>query len=274
MIGAAFGLGFVIGPALGGLLAGLGIRAPFYAAATLCLLNALYGYFVLPESLRKENRRAFEWKRANPFGSLNFLRKTPSIGSLAICFFLIYLAAQAVQGNWSFFTIYRFKWTEGMVGISLAVVGLLVGGVQAGLTRVITPKLGNNKSIYLGLLLYTLGLILFAFATEGWMMFLFLIPYCLGGIAGPSLQATLAEHVPANQQGELQGALTSLMSLTTIIGPLIMNNLFNYFTSPKAPFYFPGLFFLLGALFMLFSLLIAWFVLNREENMKLTTRQT
>ncbi len=265
LIGAAFGLGFVIGPALGGLLAGLGVRAPFYAAAGLCLVNALYGYFVLPESLSQENRRPFEWRRANPFGSLQFLRKTPGIGGLAISFFLIYLAAQAVQGNWNFFTIYRFGWTEGMVGISLAVVGLLVGAVQAGLTRVINPKLGNEKSIYLGLFLYTIGLALFAFATEGWMMFAFLVPYCLGGIAGPSLQATLAQHVPPNQQGELQGALTGLMSLTTIIGPLMMNNLFAFFTGEKAPFHFPGVSFLLAALFMLGSLLIAWVVLKKER---------
>ena len=264
VIGAAFGLGFVIGPALGGLLAGWGVRAPFYAAAGLCLLNALYGYFVLPESLSKEHRRAFEWKRANPFGSLQFLRKTPGIGGLAICYFLIYLAAQAVQGNWSFFTIYRFSWSEKMVGISLAVVGLLVGAVQAGLTRVVNPKLGNVKSIYVGLSLYTIGLILFAFATEGWMMFTFLVPYCLGGIAMPSLQATLAKHVLPNQQGELKGALTGLMSLTTIIGPLMMNNLFTFFTSEKAPFHFPGIPFFLAALFMLSSLIIAWSLLNKE----------
>ena len=265
MIGAAFGLGFVIGPALGGLLAGLGIRAPFYAAAGLCLVNALYGYFVLPESLDKEHRRPFQWKRANPFGSLKFLRKTPGIGGLAISFFLIYLAAQAVQGNWNFFTIHRFGWTEGLVGISLAVVGLLVGAVQGGLIRIVNPKLGNEKSIYLGLFLYTVGLVLFAFASEGWMMFVFLVPYCLGGIAGPSLQAIISQHVPPNEQGELQGALTSLMSLTTIIGPLIMNNLFKYFTTNKAPFYFPGVSFLLGALFMLLSILIAWKVLSRER---------
>ena len=264
VIGAAFGLGFVIGPALGGLLAGWGVRAPFYAAAGLCLLNALYGYFVLPESLSKEHRRAFEWRRANPFGSLQFLRKTPGIGGLAICYFLIYLAAQAVQGNWSFFTIYRFSWSEKMVGISLAVVGLLVGAVQAGLTRVVNPKLGNVKSIYVGLSLYTIGLILFAFATEGWMMFTFLVPYCLGGIAMPSLQATLAKHVLPNQQGELQGALTGLMSLTTIIGPLMMNNLFTFFTSEKAPFHFPGIPFFLAALFMLSSLILAWSLLNKE----------
>jgi DHA1 family tetracycline resistance protein-like MFS transporter len=265
MIGAAFGLGFVLGPALGGLLATWGIRAPFYAAAALCLLNCLYGYFFLPESLSKENRRAFDWKRANPLGSLKFLTKHPEIGGLAFGFFLIYLGAQAVQGNWNYFTIYRFNWSEKTVGISLAVVGVLVGAVQAGLTRVIIPKIGNEKSIYLGLSLYTLGMVLFAFATQGWMMFAFLVPYCLGGICGPSLQSVISGHVPANQQGELQGALTSLMSLTTIIGPLIMNGTFAYFTSGKAPFHFPGIHFLIGAACMLFSLITTNKVLSREK---------
>jgi len=266
MIGAAFGLGFIIGPGLGGLLAGFGVRAPFYAAAGLCLLNVLYGYFVLPESLDKEHRRPFEWKKANPLGSLRFLRKAPTIAGLALCYFLIYLAAMSVQGNWNYFTMYRFHWTEKLVGISLAVVGLLVGLVQAGLTRIVNPKLGNEKSIYIGLLLYTLGLVLFAFATQGWMMFIFLVPYCLGGIAGPALQSTMAGHVKQNEQGALQGALTSLMSLTTIIGPLIMNNLFTYFTHTNAPFYFPGASFFLGALFMLASTLISYSVFKKEKH--------
>lgn len=267
LIGAAFGLGFIIGPALGGLLAGFGIRAPFYAAAFLCLINCLYGYFVLPESLPKEKRRQFHWKRANPLGSLQLFKRYPAIGGLAISFFLIYMAAQSVQGNWNFFTIYRFNWSEKMVGISLAVVGLLVGVVQGALTGPVTRKLGNERSIYIGLLLYTLGLTLFAFATEGWMMFVFLVPYCLGGISGPAIQSILAGHVPANEQGELQGALTSLMSLTTIIGPLIMNNLFSFFTREKAPVHFPGVSFLLGAVFMLFSVIIAWNVLSKEKKM-------
>lgn len=265
MIGAAFGLGFVLGPALGGLLAGWGLRAPFYAAAALCLLNCIYGYFLLPESLSKENRRPFDWRRANPLGSLRFLTRHPEIGGLAISFFLIYLAAQAVQSNWNYFTIYRFGWTPRIVGLSLAVVGVLVGGVQAGLTRVINPRIGNVKSIYLGLLLYTVGLTLFAFATQGWMMFVFLIPYCLGGISNPSLQSVMTGHVPRNQQGELQGALTGLMSLTTIFGPLIMNGTFAYFTSDKAPIHFPGMHFLLGAFCMLLSVIIASRVLGREK---------
>jgi DHA1 family tetracycline resistance protein-like MFS transporter len=266
MIGAAFGLGFIIGPALGGLLAGWGVRAPFYAAAILCLLNTLYGYFVLPESLSEEHRREFHWKRASPFGSLLLFKRYPVIGRLAFCFFLIYMAAQSVQANWNFFTIYRFQWSEKMVGLSLAVVGLLVGSVQAGLTRVINPRLGNERSIYLGLLLYSLGLIMFAFATEGWMMFAFLIPYCLGGIAGPSLQAVLSGHVPPNEQGELQGALTSLMSLTTILGPLLMNNLFKFFTTGKDHMHFPGAPFLLGAVFMICSIIVAWMTLRSEKH--------
>lgn len=265
LIGAAFGLGFVLGPALGALLSTWGIRAPFYAAAVLCLLNCIYGYFLLPESLSKEHRRAFDWKKANPFGSLKFLFKHPELGSLAISFFLIYLGAQSVQGNWNFFTIYRFNWTEKMVGISLAIVGVLVGGVQAGLTRVINPKIGNERSIYLGLSLYTLGLIMFAFATQSWMMFAFLIPYCLGGISNPSLQSIISGKVAPNEQGALQGALTSLMSLTTIIGPLIMNTSFAYFTSDKAPFHFPGIHFLIGAVCMLASTIIIYKVLSKTH---------
>jgi MFS transporter, DHA1 family, tetracycline resistance protein len=267
LIGAAFGLGFILGPVFGGLLAGLGTRAPFYAAAGLCLINTLYGYFVLPESLSKANRRKFEWKRANPFGSLQFLKRYPAIGGLALSYFLIYLAAQSVMGNWNYFTIYQFGWSEKMVGLSLALVGLLVGLVQGLLIRKINPWLGNEKSIYVGLFLYTIGLALFGVATQGWMMFVFLIPYCLGGIAGPALQSILAGHLPPNEQGELQGALTSLMSLTSILGPLIMNNLFSYFTTPKAPFHLPGIPFLLGALLMLISLYIAYRVLSRERKL-------
>jgi DHA1 family tetracycline resistance protein-like MFS transporter len=265
LIGAAFGMGFVLGPALGGLLSHWGIRAPFYGAAALCFLNCIYGYFFLPESLAKENRRSFEWSRANPLGSLKFLFNHPEIGGLAFAFFLIYLAVQSIQGNWNFFTQYRFHWTDQMIGLSLTLVGVLIGGVQAGLTRVVNPRIGNEKSIYLGLSLYTFGLLLFALATKSWMMYVFLVPYCLGGICGPSLQAVISGHVSPSHQGELQGALTSLMSLTTIIGPLIMNGSFAYFTSDKAPFYLPGVHFLIGAFCMLLATIITWKILSREK---------
>ncbi len=265
MIGAAFGLGFVIGPMLGGLLGELGPRIPFFVAAGLALTNWIYGYFILPESLDKLHRRPFELKRANPLGSLLQLKKYPAVSGLVVSLVMIYLASHAVQSNWSFFNIEKFKWSPKMIGISLALVGLLVGGVQGGLVRVVNPKIGNEKSVYLGLALYTFGLLLFAFAWESWMMFVFVIPYCLGGIAGPALQSIISGNVPPNEQGELQGALTSLMSATSIIGPLMMTNIFAYFTSSHAPIYFPGISFLLGAIFMLLSLVWAYWALHIKK---------
>ena len=262
MIGAAFGLGFVIGPSLGGLLGQFGPRVPFMVAAGLCLLNFLYGLFILPESLPAEKRRAFEWKRCIPGVSLYNLKRYPSLTGLVFALFLVYLGSHAVQSNWSFFTIERFKWDTWMIGISLTVVGVLVGGVQAGLTRIVNPKLGNEKSIYIGLALYAIGMLLFSFATQSWMMFAFLVPYCLGGICGPALQAVMAGYVPSNEQGELQGSLTALMSVTTIFGPLLMTNIFSYFTAKTAPFYYPGSAFLLGSIFMIASAIIAYYALH------------
>lgn len=265
MIGAAFGLGFVIGPILGGFLGELGERVPFMVAAGLAFTNWLYGYFVLPESLKAENRRPFDIKRANPIGSLLHLKKYPAVGGLIGSFIFIYLASHAVNSNWSFFTIERFQWSKKMIGISLGVVGVLVGAVQGGLVRIVNPKIGNERSVYLGLSLYALGMLLFAFASSTWMMFVFLVPYCLGGISGPALQSIISSHVPANEQGELQGALTSLISSTTIVGPLMMTSLFSYFVSPKAPVYFPGVSFLLGFLLMLSSAIWAYMSLKKEK---------
>lgn len=266
MIGAAFGLGFIIGPVIGGLLGKLGPRIPFYAAATLALLNWAYGYFVLPESLSKENRRAFEWKRANPVGSLLHLKKYPAITGLAISILLIYTAAHAVMSNWSYFTMYRFNWDEKMVGLSLGAVGLMVAIVQGGLIRFINPRLGNEKSVFTGMCLYAVGLVLFGVANQSWMMFVFLIPYCLGGITMPAIQSIMASHVPPNQQGELQGAITSLMSAAAIIGPLLMNNLFYYFTHSNAPVHLPGAPFLLGSILMTVSAMVAYKTLHTKAS--------
>lgn len=265
LIGAAFGLGFIIGPVLGGLLGEYGARVPFYAAAVLCFLNFLYGYFILPESLEKGKRRDFDWKRANPVGSFKFLGKHPEISGLIVSLILIYIAGHAVQSNWNFFTMYAFSWTEKMVGISLGVVGLLVGLVQGVLIRWTTPKFGEQKSIYYGLALYAVGMLLFSFATEGWMMFVFLIPYCLGGICGPALQSVITKNVPSGEQGELQGALTSLMSATSIIGPPLMTNLFYYFTHDDAPFKFSGAPFFLAFLLMAASVIITYINFNSKK---------
>ncbi|GAB3714427.1 TCR/Tet family MFS transporter [Flavobacterium koreense] len=265
MIGAAFGLGFIIGPVIGGLLGQYGSRVPFYAAAVLCLLNFLYGYFILPESLSKDNRREFSLKRANPIGAFMNLRKYPKLIGLVVSIFLLYTASHAVHSNWSYFTMYKFNWDEKMVGISLGAIGLLVGIVQGGLIRVINPKLGNEKSIYVGMALYTVGMFLFATATQSWMMFAFLIPYCLGGIAGPAMQAVISSQVPANEQGEIQGTLSSLMSASAIVGPPMMSTVFYYFTHKEAPFQFAGAPFVLGGFLMLLSTIIAYLSFRKNQ---------
>ncbi len=264
MIGAAFGLGFIIGPGLGGLLGEFGPRVPFMVAAVLTFLNLIYGYFVLPESLAKEHRRPFEWKRANPMGSLMQLKKYRGVGGLIVSLIFVYIAGHAVQSTWTFFNIEKFQWSNTLMGISLTVIGLLIAIVQGGLIRYINPKLGDEKSIYVGLGLYSLGLFLFSFATEGWMMFVFLIPYCLGGIAGPALQSIISGNVPKNEQGELQGTLTSLMSATSIVGPLLMTNLFAWFTRPEGDVKFAGAPFFAGAILMLISAVVAARSMKKE----------
>jgi DHA1 family tetracycline resistance protein-like MFS transporter len=257
LVGAAFGMGFIIGPVIGGLLGQFSVRLPFFAAAGFSLLNFLYGFFILPESLPKENRRSFEWKRANPLGSLIQLKKYPALISLAVAFFLLSLAGQATQSTWPYFTMYKFHWDEKWVGYSLGFVGLTVGIVQGGLIRIIIPKLGQQKSIVTGMILFCISFALFAFANHGWMMFAFMVPYALGGIAGPSMQSLMSAQVEPNAQGELQGALTSLMSLGGIIGPLMMTGLFAYFTRSDGKINFPGAAFLAGSLLTFAATLIA-----------------
>ncbi|TAF93366.1 MAG: MFS transporter [Bacteroidetes bacterium] len=257
LIGVAFGIGFIVGPVLGGVLGDYGARLPFYVAAALCFANALYGYFVLPESLPVENRRPFSWKRANPVGTLRQLNKYPKVLGLVASLVLIYIASHAIQSNWNFYTIFKFQWTAKQVGYSLGFVGILVGLTQGGLIRIVIPKFGQAKSIYIGLFLYCIGFTLFAFAWEGWMMYVFMIPYALGGIAGPALQGYMSSQVPANEQGELQGGLTSLMSATAIVGPPLMTNLFAYFSKPNPLVVFPGAHFLMAALLTLASAILA-----------------
>ena len=257
MVGVAFGVGFIIGPVIGGFLGKYDVHYPFIAAAALALLNALYGYFILPESLSPEHRRPLELRRCSPWGTLIQLRKYKSVIGLAVSLFLIYFSVQAVQSVWTYYVMTKFNWNEAFVGLSLAAIGTLVIVVQGGLIRLITPKLGQKRSIWVGLLLYSVGLLLFAFATKGWMMFAFLVPYCLGGIAGPSLQGYMTSSVPANEQGELQGGLTSLVSISSIFGPLVMTESFYFCTRPNSSFQFPGAPFVIGSVLMLLSALLA-----------------
>lgn len=257
IIGAAFGLGFIIGPSIGGLLGDFGERVPFMVAGGLTLLNWLYGFFILPESLEPENRRKFEWKRANPLGTLKSLWKYPVIAGLLVALTFVYIAAHAVQSNWSYYTMEKFDWSSGKIGVSLAVIGFAFALVQGVLIRKIIPALGQIRSVYFGLAFYALGFLLFAFSTQGWMMYAFTLVYCLGGIAGPAMQGVMSGVVPPNAQGELQGGFTSLMSLTSIFGPLLMTHLFAFFTKPGGDIYFPGASMLLGALLTVISVILA-----------------
>ena len=265
MLGAAFGVGFIVGPLLGGLLGEIGLRVPFYVAAGLTFINLLYGYFILPESLPVEHRRTFEWKKANPISTLKKIGNYKNIGYLLMAFFIINLGSHAVQSNWTYFTMFKFDWSEGMVGLSLAVVGVVVGVVQAILAQKAADTFGAAKSIIYGFGMYTIGMFLFSMASTTWMMFLFLIPYALGGIAMPNLQSYMVSKVSTKEQGELQGGLTSLISLSTIIGPIMMTQIFFYFTSERSSFQFAGAPFLLGGILMLISFVIVYFVFRNHR---------
>lgn len=265
MIGAAFGLGFIIGPFIGGVLGQYGDRIPFLFAAGLTMVNWLYGMFILPESLPADKRRKFEWSKANPVGSLLHLKKYPAVAGLIISLTLIYIGAHAVQSTWSYYTMEKFKWDSAMVGYSLAFVGLMIAIVQGGLIRVAIPKLGQSRALFTGLVMYTVGMFCFAFAGSTSFMFASCFVYCLGGIAGPALQGIISSHVPANEQGELQGALTSLMSATSIVGPPVMTNLFSFFSQSGGKVYFPGAPFIAGAVFFLISTIITYNSLQQEK---------
>ncbi|MEY4529728.1 MAG: hypothetical protein RLZZ156_449 [Deinococcota bacterium] len=256
LIGAAFGLGFIAGPALGGILGDVGLRVPFFMAAGLTLVNWLYGFFILPESLGLENRRDFSWSRANPIGSLLALRKYPVVITLTASIVLSYLAQNALQTTWVLYTDYKFNWKPTDVGISLAVVGLTAAIVQGGLIRVLLPYLGEKKAILIGQISAVMSFTLYGLANQGWMMYAIIAIGAIGGIAGPALQGVISRGVPDNEQGSLQGSLASLASLTGVIGPLLANTAFGYFISDTAPIKIPGIAFFMAAGFSVLSLVL------------------
>jgi DHA1 family tetracycline resistance protein-like MFS transporter len=257
IIGAAFGLGFIVGPVIGGILGQFGSRVPFIAAAILSVLNWLYGYFILPESLPKEKRRAFDIKRANPLGSFMRLMKFPAIFSLAIAMFILYVAGQVNPSIWSYFTMMKFNFNEAWVGYSLGFVGLMVAIVQGGLIRIVIPLLGDWKALMVGFVFHIIGFAAFAYSTQAWMLFAFIVPFSLGGFAGPALQGIISKQVPDNEQGELQGSLTSLMSISSIVGPPIFTGLFHFYTETPETRYFPGAPFLLASIICVLAAILA-----------------
>jgi MFS transporter, DHA1 family, tetracycline resistance protein len=247
LIGAAFGTGFVLGPAIGGLLGAMGTRAPFFAASGLALTNFLFGLFVLPESLPKESRRPFDLRRANPLGTLLQIRKYPSLIGLLTVLFLWQLAHQVFPSTWAYYTMLKFGWTEQAVGISLAFVGMIMAFSTAGMTRVLVPRLGERRAARFGLFAGTAAFFGYAIASRGWMMYAFLVAWLLAGLVQPSVMGLMSRQIPANAQGELQGGVASLYSLSAVLGPPLMTQVFGYFSSERARVHFPGAAFLCAA---------------------------
>ncbi|MCE3228798.1 MAG: transporter [Bacteroidetes bacterium] len=261
LIGVAFGVGFIIGPLLGALFSKIDLRAPFVAAGILSLLNFLYGLFFIPESLALKNRRRFDWKRANPLGTFYNLRRYPQIIGLIVGLLILYIAGKTIETIWGYYNILKFDWSEAEIGYSLTFVGILVSAVQGGLIRWFIPKYGQIKSIFYGIAFYAVGLAILSIATHSWVMYVALIPYCLGGLCGPAIQGLISNQIPNNEQGEIQGVFTALMSVSAIISPFIMTNLFYQFSKPDATVYFPGISFALSAvLSVIGALVIYWSV--------------
>jgi len=253
IVGAASGLGFIIGVSGGAFLGEINIKFPFMVAAAAALVNAAYGYFVLPESLDAEHRRKFDWKRANPIGSFRQLGKYSSLAGLAAAFTLVYIAQKAVEYQLPFYVYEKFDWSKKSVGFLGLFIGMLLIVIQGWLIRYLIPKWGLRLNIFVGLISYGAGLLLIAFASYGWMIYIYMIPYCLGGISGPALQGMITSKFAKNEQGELQGGLSLLSSLSLIIGPILMGYTFNIFTLKGSPAYFPGAPYILGALLMFIS---------------------
>lgn len=257
MIGAAFGLGFVVGPTLGGFLGEIGTRIPFMIAAALAFLNMAYGLIAIPESLHEEDRRPFTWRRANPFGTLKQIFSYSKIIGLLISLFFIYVAAHATHTNWAYFTTEKFHWSPQDIGLSLGFVGIMVAIVQGGVVGPVVKKIGEVKAVYTGFIFNAFGLLMMGLVPHGWMVYLVIIPYAFGGLAGPSLQSIMTGEVPKNAQGELQGGITSIMTLTSIVGPLLMTGIFRYYTNQENDIYFPGAPFILGTAIAILSIVIA-----------------
>ncbi len=250
LTGAAFGIGFVLGPALGGVIGDhWGPRMPFFVAGAIAIANALFGLLVMAESLPPERRRRFEFWRANPVGTLKSLGRFPTMFGLIGVTILLRLAHDSLPATWTFYTMLKFNWSPAEVGYSLMAVGALTAVTSGILPRLVVPRIGETRAVIAGLAFSTLGYAGYAFSGQPWMMYAWMVVWALGGIGSPALNAILSHQVPADEQGELMGALASTGSVTSIVAPLLLTNLFAYFTSGHAFIYFAGAAFLAAALF-------------------------
>ncbi|HEY8271823.1 MAG TPA: TCR/Tet family MFS transporter [Pseudobdellovibrionaceae bacterium] len=264
LIGAAWGLGFIAGPLLGALLDLVGPKAPFFTAALLNLLNFFFGIFVLPESLSQEKRRALVLKRLNPLRSIIKILKPSKIAIYVWLYFLIFLAGQSLPINWNLYTEMKFHWSSLELGVSLSFMGVIVALSQGLLTRYMIPRLGEERAITVGILFYAISFLLFSLSTQSWMLYVTILIFSLTGIAIPSIQSLMSRNTPANEQGELQGSLVSLGSLSSVVAPLIFTPLFIHFTRTGAPFFFPGVIFSVASGISLFTLAL-WFYYQRSQ---------
>ncbi|MGB3811946.1 MAG: TCR/Tet family MFS transporter [Shinella sp.] len=256
LMGIAFGTGFALGPVIGGLLGEFGPRIPFYGAAALAFLNFIAAWFLLPESLAPGNRRRFELSRANPLGALMQMRKYTGVLWIGLVFFCYWLAHAVYPSIWSFVSAYRYGWSEGQIGLSLGIFGVGGAVVMAFVLPRVVPKLGEYRTAVLGLFFSVLGLVGYASAWQGWMVYAVIVMTALEALADPPLRSIASARVPPSAQGELQGALTSVSSITTIIGPLIFTQVFSHFTGPSAPAVFAGAPFALAAVILFIGFLI------------------
>ena len=263
-IGLVFGLGFVFGPALGGWLGSVDPRWPFWGAAALSLLNACYGFFVLPESLPPQNRMAFRWRRANPVGSLVLLRSHHELFGLAAVAFLGYLAHAVLPSTSVLYMGYRYGWETASVGLMMAGVGVAAMIVQGGLIRPITARLGERRTLLAGSLSGASGFFIYGVAPEGWMFCVGIPIMAFWGLAGPATQALMSRRVSSSEQGRLQGAIASINGVTGLIGPGLFTQVFAFFIGPGAEWRMPGAPFLLASLFLLSAAAIAWSTTGRN----------
>lgn len=254
LVGAGFGVGFILGPALGGLMAEFGTRAPFYAAAVVAFVNFAYGWLILPESVTRENRRPFEWRRANPLGAIRQISRFPMVTWLLATLVLFNIANMVYPAVWSYFTKAALDWSNAAIGFSLAAVGICFAIVQGGLIGWIIRKLGEVRTAVMGFAANIVGMTGIAFAQTDWQLYA-LMPVCaLGAIVTPALTGLMANRVPDDQQGELQGLLASLQAIVAIVSPLFLTQLFGLFTTGATEIYFPGAPFLAAAFFMAVAL--------------------
>jgi DHA1 family tetracycline resistance protein-like MFS transporter len=258
MIGAAFGVGFTLGPWIGGTVGEFDPRYPFFVAAALAGCNFIYGWIVLPETLKAENRRPFDIARANPFGALLQMRQYPVVFAMLIAAFLFFLGHAAFPALWTYFSTLRFGWSPDDIGNSLMFVGIMAALVQGGLTRIIVPRIGEWRAFAIGFSIAAIAYIAYGFIDQAWMVYAVITFGALGGIGNPAMQAICTRLVPANSQGELQGAVSSLQSISMFIGPLTLPQVFYYFTRDDAPVFLPGAAFLVAASLTVAAVLVGW----------------